>query len=190
MKEAEMDRRDPPSPTTATVPPQVSSLAAERRLGELIAVQKMSNPIVHVVIGLAVSTLGSNLANLVVWGTERLGITRAPALAYLTLFGVFLLVYGLVYAVRALIRGFRTCYLYEGGLVWRRNRFLRAAPWPEVETITVREGRGWWLMARERAGFAVSLKDGQRFFVPAAEGSTFGRRILETAVHAGVHVTA
>jgi hypothetical protein len=143
---------------TDTVPPNVDRLAAERRLGRLVAsrgstsTRSGSAGFLLVALGALVVGVGLGAAAMAT-DTRQLGIA---ALGWVCALTPVLL----IWAVRIFVRGDQAYYLYEGGLVHAKNGRPRLIGWRDiVELRRLRVGARAAEMARGMPGGATVTAD-------------------------------
>ncbi|HEX8802714.1 MAG TPA: hypothetical protein VF743_00935 [Acidimicrobiales bacterium] len=147
-------------------------MAADRRLGPLVASRPAGNRLATRLLGAVAAALVVGLVCLLVWLLVGGG----------AVFGVVALVAALVAlagGLLALAVGFTATYAYAGGLVLARNGRGEVTTWDQVAELVVRRSGG------AVAGYELRTRAGRTLSVAATEGTrdVFGQ-VLQDLVRA------
>ncbi|GIH15386.1 DUF6585 family protein [Rugosimonospora africana] len=127
----------PGNAAAAPVPPEVVQAAQAHNFGRMESTRSLANPrqtsVLWLVIGIVcfvvlwlLSEVGSKNSSLsVLWSI----------LHFFGLLFCFAGVFAIVAAIRVLVTGARSYYVYENGFVYRHNGNVRAIAWPEVTSL-------------------------------------------------------
>jgi hypothetical protein len=164
----------PNPPTTAPLPEQVERLAATRRLGAYQVGASGDNPVTGALSIFALAALVFGVAWVLGWLFESLDVR---ALAWVEGLGVFIALMLAGAAVVELTDGHRASYLFDGGLVWTRNRHVESATWSEIDRLLT--ARALPPFQATGVGLLVAI-DGRETYVDFSKDSTeFRDRLIE-----------
>jgi hypothetical protein len=179
MEGVSEEPRAPVGPAGEQVPEAVGRAAAEHGLGALVDVRREVPMGAAVVRGGVVAVVSTALLVLVGYLAKDLSVfdLSYSLMRFVGLVLFFTAFGGFLYAVRGLVVGSRSHYLFAGGLVHLRRGGPRAVAWPQVDLLKPVYNRrsqgsegtvlGYEVQVGGRALFAVPLvlTDGRDPFV-------------------------
>jgi hypothetical protein len=132
------------------VPAEISKLAAASEMGRLLHAQQAPTPSKSFLLNIAAAVAGIGgayamgwLANLI--KTNGMGDV-ASEFALIALLAFIFGIWFALGAIRSLFGGHRSAYLYENGVVWRKNRKIVPVPWSRMrELVRWRMGGDNWI---------------------------------------------
>jgi len=174
------------------VPSDVSRIADAAGMGRLRHAQNAMTPAKTFLLGLAfgIAAIGATYA--LAWyanetkiGGDSEGARQVATVALVVfLAGVFFI----LSAIRSIFSGRRSAYLYDNGVVWRRNRKIEAVPWSRMtELVRWRVGGNSWLTGT-LLHYIVVTAEGLRLMIDrydAKGDESFGARLEEAVRQRG-----
>jgi hypothetical protein len=121
------------------VPSEISQIAGAVGMGRLLLAQQVASPSKSFLWGIAATIAVIGGACALVWFanfSKNSGLGDAASefakIAFVTfIFGILLA----VMAIKSLFVGHRSVYLYDNGVIWRRNRRIEPVPWSRVREL-------------------------------------------------------
>lgn len=153
------------NPSAQAPPPEVIQAAASRRLGQLVAAQRGTNPIGNLTFGIGggIALIAGGI--LVAWIGSLIDVGALRFIACpMLVFGVIVL----VYAVMALFAGFTATYLFENGLVHTKNKKIDTVAWSEVDQLWLWKAGGDNILTGQLLCYYVVTLDGRKVPVESA----------------------
>lgn len=164
---------DSPTPQRAlTAPEAVEQFAARHHLGDLVDIRPERSTGAMVGGGLAIAAVGLvvTIAIRAVNAAQDAAASSGGTTHHILAPTAAVVVIGLAAALRGLLIGTRTHYLFTGGLLHRRRSGMRAVRWAQVSALHTTYGKdrgnvvGYRVDGPERLSILVPLKrpDGGR----------------------------
>jgi hypothetical protein len=128
-----------PAPTVQ-VPPEVEQAAAQRGFGTLLDARQFNRPVVTAVIYLVIGVACLVLLMVSSWLIQKVFHPSSFSVAWsilriVPLLFCFGMVIAPVYALRILVVGSQSYFVYTNGLVYLHRRSVHAVAWPEVSEL-------------------------------------------------------
>jgi hypothetical protein len=175
----EANRPGGPALTMEDEPAEVRSAAYGREFGSLLGTRRTTSTRHSLIIGGAIAG-GCLLVDLALWpvvsNEDPLSAAYGPMHAIYR--GMVLgIVAGLAIAIRALVTGQHSFYLYVGGIVHARRSTVRSIPWSEIVRVAaIHERRSTGTNVGKVLGYRVMLADGRKLAIPLSRAARQGGR--------------
>lgn len=168
-----------PGPTTQDAPSQVRAAARSRELGDLVGTRHGTSTRHTLLLGGGIAA-GCLVVDLALWHVVS---TEDPfSAAYSFMHAVYRamaigVIVGLAIAIRALVIGQQSYYLYTGGLVHTRRSTFRSIAWSDVVRLaTIHDRRSTGGDVGKVLGYRLELADGGKVSIPLDAAARQGGR--------------
>jgi hypothetical protein len=179
----------------ADVPAEISQVAATSRMGRLIDARQAPTPSKSFLLNMVGAIAGIGGAYALGWVAYFIKINGmgdvAREFALIALLGFIFGIWFALCAIRSLFGGHRSAYLYENGIIWRRNRKIESVPWPRMkELVRWRMGGDTWITGTVLYYVLVTV-DGRRLQIDKLDTDlkeTFSLRLQDYILRRGGRV--